>query len=176
MNNRPKLDPERRAALVRRREQLRHERQLEEQLYGLHELRDGLTAAAEPFEILYWGTAPEWTPEWVPAGYSRIAWELHRPANQFWFDGDLPAGAEAFRRALLLCAQPSEILLLVFEGRMASFRMARSVAERNSRLILDGGISSLSPLWVTSPPSQWLIEVSSEAVRVGTPVAGDAPA
>lgn len=161
------MDPEKRASLVERRESLRRRRELDEQLYGLTGIRDELTKRGEAFEILYWGEAGTWTPDWVPSGYSRIAWELVPPASETFFDQDLQARGAAFREALVQCAGPDESLLFVFEGRLASFRMARTVAERNSELILDGGITSLSPLWVTAPPKQWLIEVSHDTVRLG---------
>lgn len=164
-----KMDPERHAALLERREKLRRRIRQEEQLYGLTELRDGLSGAGEPFEILYLGEAPDWTPEWVPAGYSRVAWELVRPAEETWFGDDLQLRRQAALAALRKCAEPAESLLFVYEGRGASFGMTCSVAERHLDLLLVPGISSLSPLWVTSPPKQWLIEVSADAVRVGRP-------
>ena len=160
------MDPERRTFLVERRQRRRREIDRDSQLYGLRELKAALDAAGEQFEILYRGETPRWTPEWVPAGYSRVAWELVPPVEEIRFD-DEASRREAFVAALSRWAEPAETLLLVFEGKAASFRMARAVAERFADRILDTGIGSLSPLWVTSPPRQWLLEVSFDTVRVG---------
>jgi hypothetical protein len=163
------MDAERRAALEARREERIRQRERDEQLRGLEAFRAALTEAGEPFEILYWGEEPAWTPDWVPAGYSRVAWELHPPVEETWLGGNEAGIGPAFRKALLRCAGPDDPLLLVFEGRLASFRMSRAVAERHAEAVVGEGVTRLSPLWVTSPPAQWLIEVSYEAVRIGEP-------
>lgn len=167
MSDKSDMDPARRASLIARREALRQNIDREQQLYGLTELRDGLAAAGEEFEILYRGEEPNWALDWVPQGYSRIPWNIVTPVTAIWFGDDEPVGAEAFREALARLAAPDEALLFVFDGRPASFRMTRSVAVRRVDLVLACGMSSLSPLWVTSPPRQWLVEVTDEWVRVG---------
>jgi hypothetical protein len=167
------MDPADRAALVDKRERLLGERRREEQLQGLQDFRAALTAAGEPFEILYWGEEPVWSPRWIPAGYSRVPWEQCPPDEEIWVGGDKSEIGRAFGRALLRYAAPEDSLLFVFEGRLASFRMARSVAERHTEAVVGGGLTPFSPLWVTSPPKQWLIEISWEAVRVGGGAAAD---
>lgn len=165
------MDPKRRAALLMRREKLRHEIDHEQQLVGLEDARAALADAGEAFEILYRGEVPPWTPSWIPWGYSRIPWNLVPTAEETWFKNDLDARDEAFVSALSRLAQPDEKLLFVFEGLAASFRMTRAVADRHVGAILKDRATSLSPLWVTSPPRQWLVEVSSETVRVGDAMA-----
>lgn len=165
------MDPDRRAALLKRREKLRHDLHRNRQLAGLEDLRAGLASAGETFEILYRGEVPEWTPGWIPRGYSRIPWHLTPAAEETWFKKDIRARNAAFAHALARVAEPHEELLFVFEGHGASFRMARTVAERHVALILRDRASSLAPVWVTSPPGQWLIEVSSDTVRIGDALA-----
>lgn len=167
MNDARPMDPERRAKLMARREALRQHIDREQQLYGLEELRAGLSTAGEEFEILYRGEEPDWAIHWVPQGYSRIPWDIVAPVAAVWFGDDERLGIDTFRDALSRLAAPDEPLLFVFEGRPASFRMARSVAMRRADLLLTSRISSPCPLWVTSPPRQWLIEVADDWVRVG---------
>ena len=164
------MTPERRAALATRRDALRQVRQREQQLGGLRELRDALAVEGEPFEILYRGECPSWAPKWVPAGYSHVPWEICDAAEMTWVRDDPDARATAFASALRRCAGPHDTLLLVYEGCAASLRTTRAVVERHIDVILEGLRSAGSPLWVTAPPEQWLIEVSLEMVSVGEPL------
>jgi hypothetical protein len=165
------MDPQRRAALLQRRDDLRRGIDRAGQLYGLEDIKAALEAAGEPHQILYADEAPQgWSPQWIPAGWSRIPWHLVPPAEETWFRRDEAARDEAVVSALSRLAGEQDSLLLIVEGRAASFRIPRAVVERHARVILDTG---WGPLWITAPPDQWLIEVSKEDVRVGdTPVGG----
>jgi hypothetical protein len=160
------MDSHRRAALEEQRNNTRLERERQDQLRGLEDLKAALLAAGEAFEIFYRAETPSWTPTWIPWGYSYIPWALVTPAEETWFEDDLDARDEAFVSALSRCAGPHDSVLFVFEGRGASFRMARDAGVRNVGVIL-ARVASGSPLWVTCPPKQWLIEVTRENVRVG---------
>jgi hypothetical protein len=158
------MDPQRRAALLQRRQELRDGLDRREQLYGLEDLKAALELAGEPHEILYAGEEPSWALTWIPWGYSRVPWDKVRPAEEIWYRSDLGARDEAAANALARLAAAEEPLLVVFEGRAASFRMSRAVLTRNVRAVLDAGHE---PVWITAPPKQWLVEVSHEDVRVG---------
>jgi hypothetical protein len=158
------MDPQRKAALLQRRQELRRDLERASQLYGLEELKSALEAAGEPHEILYAGEEPSWALAWIPWGYSRVPWDKVRPAEEIWYRSDLGARDEAAASALARLATPEEPLLVVFEGRAASFRMSRAVLTRNIPAVLDAGYE---PVWITAPPKQWLVEVSREDVRVG---------
>lgn len=167
------MDPDRRAALQERRERLRRDIGLDRQLAGLEDVQAGLAAAGEAFEILYRGEFPHWTPDWIPRGYGHVPWNLVPAAETTWFKQDLAARNAAFLSALERLAAPDEALLFVFEGRGAAFRMTRAAAGRHVALLLKDRPGAHAPVWVTSASKAWLVEVSSDTVRVGDALAGN---
>ena len=138
-------------------------------LGSLTSLVETLRAAGEPIEIAYPQDYPRWTPDWVPYGYSRIAWEKATPAEVTWAKEDDEAREVSFASALERCSKPNDSLLLVYEGQQAFIRTSHDAVMRHVQTVLEQVNISGSPLWVTSPPDQWLIEVGFEMTSVGEP-------
>lgn len=139
-------------------------------LGSLSSLVDTMIRSGEAVEIVYPDQIPRWTPQWVPHGYTHIAWDIISAAEVTWAKEDAEAREIAFASAIERSSRLDDQLLLVYEGCQAFIRMSRSTVLRHSRIILAHERISGSPLWVTSPPDQWLVEVSFDMITVGEPL------
>ena len=154
------MDADRRRAVAHRRSMLRQ--RLRE--HGdLGPALDALDTAGAPYEVLTPESEGNWLPDWA-YGDGRQHWAPPVAVSERHFADWQDAALVAHVRDVVSDLAGSGRVLVVFEGRTSSLRLAAADFVRHAAAIL---AVAPWPRWITAPPAQWLVEVEWERVRVG---------
>ena len=148
------MESDRRTALAERRRFMQQRNAARAFRDDLEPAWTALEAARETFRAYRIGSEPQWSPSWVPAGYSYIPWRELEGVN--WSEDGLDRAALARLLGELLVErlEAADELLFIAEGKTWSIGTARDVFERHAPALLE---AAWDRAYLAAPPADWLI-------------------
>lgn len=115
-----------------------------------------LEAAAETFRTYALGEVPQWTPAWMPPGYSRVPW---RELDWVGFRrvDDRAAMVATLRELLAERLGPDDEMLFLPDGKAWSMGMTRGAFDAHADALLE---AAWDAVYFAAPPAQWLIQAN----------------